>query len=79
MNGARSQPVAGTGRTQVSNSPAIEALARKCREQGATVERTGGGHVKVVGPGGVVYFGSTPSASSLAKTKAQLRNAGITV
>lgn len=63
----------------MSKKKEAKAFVRALLKQGCTVERTGGGHLKVTTPGGeMVYTGSTPSdLRSWLNARARLRRAGV--
>jgi sarcosine oxidase gamma subunit len=48
-------------------------IERAVRRAGGTVERTGKGHLRVVGPDGFAIVGSAPGANRLAKAYETIR------
>lgn len=76
-----SQPVAGTGaNTSLGPSKTVNELRREASRYGVRVEREAGGHLRWIAPNGEwVRSSSTPSASSMKRTRAKLRRLGVRV
>lgn len=73
-----SQPVAGTGKRQVSGRKDVKKLVKQIKEAGGTVELRGSGHVLVTGPNGTAMLASTPGEGrGDANAKADLKRAGL--
>lgn len=75
-----SSPVSGTGNNgRYSSHPATQKLCQEAERLGATIERTGSGHIIIRHSGNRVILGHTPGTDALDKTRKRLRAIGIAV
>jgi hypothetical protein len=61
----------GTGRGRSKEARDIERAVTKA---GGTVDRTGKGHLRISGPGGIAIVASDPGSNRLAKTYETIRD-----
>lgn len=74
-----SAPVEGTGSGRYSSHPATQALCVQAKALGATIERTGSGHIIIRNRGERVVLAHTPASGSLDKTRKRLNAIGVRV
>lgn len=49
-------------------------VVKRVEAAGGAVERTGKGHLKIIGPKGVAFVGSDPGSNRMEKTYETIRN-----